>query len=46
MDMRNRARALLFAGSSTHTIANPINSVLAELSKTPRILSGLQILDC
>jgi hypothetical protein len=46
MDMRNRARALLFAGSSTHTIANPINFVLAELSKAPRVLSGLQILDC
>lgn len=46
MDMRDRARALLFAGSSTHTIANPIQAVLAELSKAPRILRGLQILDC
>ena len=46
MDMRNRARALLFAGSSTHTIANPIQTVLAELSKAPKVLAGLQILDC
>ena len=46
MDMRNRARALLFAGSPTHTIANPIQNVLTELSKPPRVLSGLQILDC
>jgi hypothetical protein len=46
MDMRNRARALLFAGSPTHTLANPIQSVLAELSKPPRVSRGLQILDC
>jgi len=46
MDMRNRARALLFAGSPSHTIANPIQFVLAELSKPPRVLTGLQILDC
>jgi hypothetical protein len=46
MDMRNRARALLFAGSSTHTIATPIQTVLAELGKPPRLSAGLQILDC
>ena len=45
MDMRNRARALLFAGSSTHTIANPIQTVLAYLAKRCE-LKGLEILDC
>ncbi len=45
MDMRNRARALLFAGSPTNTIANPIQTVLQQLSKKCR-LRGLTILDC
>jgi len=46
LDRRNRVRALLFAGSSTHTIANPIQNVISQLSSPPRPIRGLKILDC
>lgn len=46
LDGRNRVRALLFAGSSTHTIANSIKNVYTELSKPPRTIRGVKLLDC
>jgi len=46
LDGRNRVRALLFAGSSTHTIASPIQNVISQLSSPPRPIRGLKILDC
>lgn len=43
VDIRNCARALLFAGSTTHTIANPICTVLEELSAPARRIKKLRI---
>jgi hypothetical protein len=43
LDDRNRARALLFAGSTSHTIATPICRVLGDLSKPPVRISNLRI---